>query len=251
MSAPRVLVTGGGRGIGRAIALRFAREGGHVAVAARTSEQLDAVVAEIERAGGVGLAAQMNVRDHGSVEAAVYRAIEFTGGTLDVLVNNAGVFDMKPIEETGVDLFQRMLEVNLLGAFYVTTEALDALEESERGHVLNIASVAAKQGFRGCTAYGASKYGLRGFGDSLREEVRDKGIRVTTVYPGQTDTDAWNGVAGDWDRGKMNPPEAVADVVWDTWRAGADANVDDVDVPGSTESGQFPPDSPRIGRELS
>jgi NAD(P)-dependent dehydrogenase (short-subunit alcohol dehydrogenase family) len=231
MSAPRVLVTGGSKGIGRAIALRFAREGSRVVVASRNSELLDAVVAEIEEAGGQGLAAQMNVRDHGSVEAAVYRAIEFTGGAVDVLVNNAGVFDLKPIEDTSVDLFQRMLEVNLLGAFYVTTEALDALEESERAHVFNIASVAAKRGFPGCTAYGASKYGLRGFGDSLREDVRDKGIRVTTVYPGQTDTDAWNGVEGDWDRSTMDPPEAVADVIWDTWNAPADANIDDVDVP--------------------
>ena len=231
MSAPRVLVTGGSKGIGRAIALRFAREGGRVVVASRNSELLDAVVVEIEQAGGQGLAAQMNVRDHGSVEAAIYRAIEFTGGELDVLVNNAGVFDLKPIEDTRVDLFQRMLEVNLLGAFYVTTEALDALEESARAHVFNIASVAAKQGFPGCTAYGASKYGLRGFGDSLREDVRKKGIRVTTVYPGQTDTDAWNGVEGGWDRSAMNPPESVADVVWDTWQAPSGADVDDVDVP--------------------
>jgi len=231
MSAPRVLVTGGSKGIGRAIALRFAREGGRVTVASRNSELLDRVVAEIEQAGGQGLAAQMNVRDHGSVEAAVYRAIEFTGGGLDVLVNNAGVFDLKPIEDTSPDDFQRMLEVNLLGAFYVTSEALDALEESERAHVFNIASVAAKRGFAGCTAYGASKYGLRGFGDCLREEVREKGIRVTTVYPGQTDTDAWNGVEGDWDRAAMNPPEAVADVVWNTWQVPPTADVDDVDVP--------------------
>jgi NAD(P)-dependent dehydrogenase (short-subunit alcohol dehydrogenase family) len=231
MSAPRVLVTGGGRGIGRAIALRFAREGGRVVVASRTSGELDAVVAEIDQAGGVGLATQMNVRDHGSVEAAVYRAIEFTGGALDVLVNNAGVFGLAPIDEIRQDDLQRFIEVNFFGAVYVTQEALDGLEESDRAHVFNVASVAARQGFAGCINYGASKCALRGFSDALREDVRAKGIRVTTVYPGQTDTDIWNGVPGDWDRSKMKSPEATADVIWDTWQAAQDADVDDVDVP--------------------
>ena len=84
MTQPRVLITGGSRGIGRAIALRFAREGARVAIAARGSGELDAVVAEIDAAGGKGRAQQANVADHGSVEAAVYRAVEFLGGALDV-----------------------------------------------------------------------------------------------------------------------------------------------------------------------
>src|SRR5688572_13986382 len=179
MSVPKVLVTGGGRGIGRAIALRFAREGAWVAVAARTSPEVDAVSKEIDQAGGRGLAAQMNVRDFGSVEAAVYRAVEWAGGALDVLVNNAGVFDVVPFDKLKVDEFNRMLEVNLMGPFLVTTEALAALEESERAHVFNVASSAAKQGYAGGVAYCASKYGLRGFSDALREDFRESGIRVS------------------------------------------------------------------------
>jgi NAD(P)-dependent dehydrogenase (short-subunit alcohol dehydrogenase family) len=231
MEVPKVLVTGGGRGIGRAIALRFAREGAWVAVAARTSPEIDAVVLEIERAGGRGLAAQMNVRDSGSVEAAVYRSIEWTGGTLDVLVNNAGVFGLAPFDETQPDDFRRMLEINLLGPVLVTAEALAALEESERAHVFNVASVAARQGFAGATAYCASKYGLRGFGDALREDLRGRRIRVSTVYPGPTDTRIFDGVPGDWDRSKMNRPEDVAEVVWRAWKAGPSEDVDDLDVP--------------------
>ncbi|HKX45091.1 MAG TPA: SDR family oxidoreductase [Planctomycetota bacterium] len=233
MTELRVLVTGGGRGIGRAIALRFAREGASVVVAARTSAQLDAVVGEIEKAGGRGLAAQMNVSDHGSVEAAVWRAVEFCGGTLDVLVNNAGTFDLKPIGAMRVPDWSVAIETNLTGPFLVTLEALDHLAESERGHVFNVASKAAKQGFPGATAYCASKYGLRGFSDALREDLRPKAIRVTTVYPGGVDTSIWDGVEGQFDRSRMLKPEAVADAVLAAYRAGPDAKIDDVDVLGA------------------
>jgi NADP-dependent 3-hydroxy acid dehydrogenase YdfG len=231
MNAPSVLVTGGGRGIGRAIALRFAREGSKVIVAARNAVELDAVVAEIDKAGGKGLAGQMNVRDHGSVEAATWRAIEFAGGSLDLLVNNAGVFDVLPFAKLDLATWDKTLEVNLDGVFYTTQECMDALLESGRGHVINISSTAGKQGFAGNVAYCTSKYGLRGFGDALRAEYAGKGLRVTTVYPGSTDTKLFDGVPGTWDRSKMNKPEDVAEVVWRAWSAPAGANVDDIDVP--------------------
>lgn len=231
MAPLRVLITGGSRGIGRAIALRFAREGALVAVAARSSPGLDAVVKEIDAAGGKGRAQQMNVADHGSVEAAVYRAVEFMGGALDVLVNNAGVFDVQPIEKLEIATWKKNIEINLNGPFYVTQEALDALYASGHAHVVNICSLAGKRGFPGSTAYSASKYGLRGFSDALREDVRPKGVRVSTIYPGQTDTGIFDGVPGSWDRSKMNKPEDVAEVVWRVYNAPPSENVDDVDVP--------------------
>lgn len=231
MSLPRVLVTGGGRGIGRAIALRFAREKAKVCVAARTSSELDAVVIEIGKAGGQGRAQQMNVADHSSVEGAVWRAVEFLGGAIDVLVNDAGVFDVKPFAEMDLKVWQRNLEVNLNGPFFVTLEALEPLLAGERRHVFNIASVAARKGFAGNTAYCASKYGLRGFGDALREELRPKGVRVSTVYPGPTDTKLFEGVPGAWDRARMNKPEDVAEVVWNAYVAPDGTNVDELDVP--------------------
>lgn len=231
MSQLRVLVTGGGRGIGRAIALRFARAGAKVAVASRSSDELDVVAAEITAAGGLGRAQQMNVADHGSVEAAVYRAVEFLEGSIDVLVNNAGIFEIKPFDKLDLASWKRHMEVNAYGAFYVTSEALDALYESPKAHIFNIASTAAKQGFPGNVAYCASKYALRGFGDALRLDLAPKKIRVSTVYPGPTDTPIWDKVPGQWNRAQMLKPEAVAEVVWNAYHAPEGSAVDDLDVP--------------------
>jgi 3-oxoacyl-[acyl-carrier protein] reductase len=214
---PRVFITGGGRGIGRALALRFAREGCKVVVAARTSNQLEKVVEEIQAAGGQGLAANMNVADHGSVESAIWRAVEFMDGGIDVLINNAGVFQSKPIEKVRPADWNFVMEVNLTGPFLVCLEALDYMAESQRAHVFNISSVAGKQGFAGGTAYCASKYGLRGFSDALREEVGPRGIKVTTVYPPAVDTTIFEGTDFKPDRSTLMRPERVADVVWNAY----------------------------------
>src|SRR5262249_11771329 len=163
-----------------------------------------AVAAEITAAGGKGRAQQMNVADHSSVEGAVYRSVEFLGGALDVLVNNAGVFAIKPFQQMDVATWKHHVDVNLNGPFYVTLECLDALLEGERPHVFNIASGAAKRAHPGNTAYCATKYGLRGFGDALRLDLAAQGVRVSTVYPGPTDTTIFDKVPGSWDRSKMN-----------------------------------------------
>lgn len=231
MSQLRVLVTGGGRGMGRAIALRFAREKAKVTVCARSSPELDSVIKEIDAAGGSGRAQQMDVADHGSVEAAVWRAVEFLDGAIDVLVNNAGMFEIQSIEKMDIAMWNRMIAVNLSGAFYVTNEALDPLFEGTRPHVFNVASIAARQGFAGNTAYCASKYGLRGFSDALRLDLAPRGVRVSTVYPGPTDTAMSAKLPSDFDRSKLTKPEAVAEVIWRAYNAPAGTNVDDLEVP--------------------
>ncbi len=231
MSPIRALVTGGGRGIGRAIALRLAREGARVVVAARTSAELDQVVNEIEAAGGAGLAAQLNLQDEGSVGAGVWRALEFTGGELDLLVNNAGTFSIDPIRELDYPTWERHLSVNLSGPLYVIKESLDALEEGTRPLIVNVASQAAKRGYPGNVAYCASKYGLRGLSDALREDLRASGIRVTTLYPGQVDTSIWDTIPGEWDRKSMARPEDVAEAVLRAYLAPEGQDVDDIDVP--------------------
>jgi NAD(P)-dependent dehydrogenase (short-subunit alcohol dehydrogenase family) len=231
MDHARVLVTGAGRGIGRAIALRFARGGARTVVTARTVSELEATAAAIGSAGGEAVVAPMDVSAPASVANAMRSALAALDGTLDVLVNNAGIFTVRPFEETDPELWHRMIAVNLDGPYHVTREALPALRRSGRAHVFNIASIAARQGFAGSSAYCATKYGLRGFGDALRLELADEGIRVSTVYPGATDTTIFDDVPGEWDRASMNAPDDVAAVVWRAWSAPASEDVDDLLVP--------------------
>ena len=138
---------------------------------------------------------------------------------------------MLPFSELDLATWRKNVEVHLDGTFYVTKECLDARLESGRGHVVNMASVAARQAFAGNVAYCATKFGLRGFSDALRLDLAPKGIRVTTVYPGPTDTTIFEGVPGDWDPASMNRPEDVAEVVWQAWSAPPDADVADLDGP--------------------
>ena len=121
-----------------------------------------------------------------------------------------------------------LYDVNLTGAYYVTQESLGALEEGEQPVIINIASGAAKRGFPGNTAYCASKYGLKGFGDALRLDLAEKGIRVITVYPGATDTTIFDDVEGEWDRATMNTVDEVAEVIFGA--VGAGDEVTDLDV---------------------
>lgn len=231
MTPPRVLVTGGGRGIGRAIALRFAREGAFVAVAARTRGELERVAAECDAAGGRGLAVELDVTDLASVQRGIETVLAATGEALDVLVNNAGVFSIHPFAELSPATWYRTLAINLTGPFHVTLLALRGLERGTRAHVFNVGSVASKRPFPGNAAYCASKYGLRGLTDVLRLDLAASGLRVSNVYPGQTDTPLWDTIPGDWPRAAMNRPEDVAEVVFGAWSAPAGTDVAELEVP--------------------
>lgn len=230
MTSIRALVTGGGRGIGRAIALRLAREGAEVLVAARSRAELERVVAEIEGAGGRGSALPLDVGSAESVRAAVRPALERLGNRLDLLVNNAGTFAILPIRELDDATWERHLAVNLGGPMHLVRECLPALEAGARPLIVNIASQAAKRGFPGNVAYCTTKYGLRGFSDALREDLRPSGIRVSTVYPGQIDTSIWDSIPGQWDRAAMGRPEDVAEVVLRAYRATDAEDISDLDV---------------------
>ena len=182
------LITGGGRGIGRAIALAFAREGAQVALAARTTAQVEAVAAEARALGRKAVAVSCDVADRAQVDAAV-RATAEALGPIQVLVNNAGIAASAKATETDDALWEQHLRVNLTGAFYATRAVLPAMVAAGWGRIVNIASTAARQGFPYVAAYVASKHGLLGLTRALAVEVVGAGITVNAICPGFVATD--------------------------------------------------------------
>lgn len=184
------LITGGGRGIGRAIALAFAREGAGIVVAARTLAQVEGVAQEItDQFHSKTLPIACDVSDVKSVEAMFARTAEFFGRGVDILVNNAGIAESAPIGKTDDDLWNRHLAINLSGSFYCTRAALPAMVERGWGRIINMASIAGKTGAPYIAAYSASKHGLLGLTRSTALEVAAKGITANAICPGYVDTE--------------------------------------------------------------
>jgi 3-hydroxybutyrate dehydrogenase len=184
------LITGGGRGIGRAIALTFAKEGADVVVAARTLAQVESAAQEVAYQYRVkSLPIACDVSDVASVEAMFKNATEHFGRGPDILVNNAGIAESAPLTKTDDELWQKHLDINLSGSFYCTRAALPAMLERGWGRIINVASIAGKVGAPYIAAYSASKHGLLGLTRSTALEVAAKGITANAICPGYVDTE--------------------------------------------------------------
>ncbi len=219
------VITGAGKGIGREIALEFAKEGATVAVCARTPEGIKRTEREIKKIGGEVLASVCDIGDEKEVEKFIGKASEING-KIKVLVNNAGVAYVGPVSDFDTSRWEQTLRVNLTGAFLVTKHALKFMNEGS--HIFNVASNAAKIGFPNWSAYCASKFGLLGFTNSLREELRDVGIKVTAIIPGPTDTPIWDEIPGNWDRGKMIKPQDIAVMVVSVYKQSGETLTEEV-----------------------
>lgn len=211
------LVTGGNRGIGRAVAEALASEGARVAVTARRQEDADRAAGEIGR-NAIGLAC--DVRSEEQVER-LFEALDRAAGGLDVLVNNAGIGLFGAVEDTAPADWRAVIETNLNGPFYCSRLAVPRMKRRGGGYIVNVSSLAGKNPFPGGAAYNASKFGLNGFGEALMLEVRDQGVRVSTIMPGSVATGFGSGAAEkeDW----ALRPEDVAEVVLDLLRSPARA----------------------------
>jgi NAD(P)-dependent dehydrogenase (short-subunit alcohol dehydrogenase family) len=204
------VVTGAGRGIGRAIAGALAREGASVALAARSASELDGVAREIQHAGGQALVVPTDVRQEASVEALVRRALA-EWRQVDVLVNAAGVATFAPVTDSKLDDWDQMLAVNLRGAVLACRAVLPAMIGRRRGTIINVGSVVTSRALTGSAAYTASKYGLLGFSRVLAEEMRPYGVRVGVLSAGATDTPLWDAMPGAPARERMLRADQVAE----------------------------------------
>ena len=181
------VVTGGGRGIGRAVARSLAEQGAAVVVSARSTDQIESVAAELEAEGHQAHAITCDVADEASVEAMAAEATERLG-TVDVLVNNAGIALSNPVKRLPLEEWNRIMAVNATGTFLCTKAFLQGMIDRSWGRVINVASIAGLRGSRYIAAYTASKHAQIGFTRALAAEVADQGITVNAICPGYVDT---------------------------------------------------------------
>jgi NADP-dependent 3-hydroxy acid dehydrogenase YdfG len=188
------LVTGASSGIGDATARRLAEHGASVVVIARRKDRLDTLVSEIEAAGGTALAVEADITDRDQADRAVRSAVD-RFGRLDILINNAGLMLLGPVEGADVGEWERMIAVNQTGLLYVTHAALPhlltAAEDKLRGvaDVVNISSIAGRQARANFGVYNMTKFGVNGFTEALRQEVNQRHVRVGVLEPGAVATE--------------------------------------------------------------
>jgi 3-oxoacyl-[acyl-carrier protein] reductase len=206
------LVTGAGRGIGRAIAVALAREGAHVGLMGLSATHLLGVQKEVEALGVRCVVLPGDVSDEGSVSRCV-AAAEQQLGPIDVLVNNAGVYAHGPVDRLDALVFDHTIAVNLRGPFLMARSILPGMKSRRRGHVVNVASTAGRRGFAGGAAYCASKFGLAGLTEAMLQDVRGHDVRVTCVFPSTVATDMARRGGFLKDAGKAIQPEDVAQAV--------------------------------------
>src|SRR5579863_2497381 len=206
------LVTGGSRGIGRAIARMLLMEGAEVAICGRRQELVDRAVLELsEETGGKVEGKVADVKSHEQV-GELFRFVDTRFGGLDALVNNAGVGVFRPVQELTLEEWRATIDTNLSGVFYCSREALFRFVTKGGGYIVNISSLAGANAFAGGSAYSASKFGLNGFSEAMMQDVRSENVKVSYVMPGSVATGFGSGTDGEASSWKIWP-EDVADVV--------------------------------------
>lgn len=218
-----VWITGAGKGIGRAVALRFAKEEDRVFVSGRSLPALQKLA---RVAPDSMIPVVCDVLEPASVNQA-REFIEARGG-VDVLVNNAGVTVFKSFIDTTLEDFDAIMNTNLRGAFLCTKSVIESMVERRSGVIVMINSMAAREVFKNSSAYAATKAGLKALADGIRIEVRDKGIRVISIHPGATLTDMWPDRVRERRKEVMMQSEQVADVIFDAVNAPSNLMIEEL-----------------------
>jgi 3-oxoacyl-[acyl-carrier protein] reductase len=204
---PVALITGATEGIGRATAFALGRAGWRVGVCARTAARVAALVSELRAEGITAAGAPGDVGNPGDVRGIVQSLVAELG-PVDTLVNNAGIAVFKPIEVLTLEEWDGMMATNVRSLFLVTREVLPGMRERGAGAIVNVASLAGRNGVKDGTGYAASKHAVLGFSRSLMLEVRSQGVRVIAVCPGSVDTALIRGLGRE--PGRILQPDDVA-----------------------------------------
>lgn len=213
------VVTGATKGIGFAIARAMVAAGGRVLITGRDQNRVDRSVAELGKTASARdriIGAVADARDRRAIDAAFARAVEVFG-SVDTLVNNAGVGIFRPAEELSDDDWAQVIDTNLTGVFYATRAAIPLMKRAGGGWIINIASLAGRNYFATASAYCASKAGLVAFTEAVMLEVREHNIRVSCIMPGSVGTE-FNGRPPRADEGWKLSPDDIAEVVMDLLR---------------------------------
>jgi len=210
LNGKTAIVTGGTKGIGRAIAEALRREGISVCIAARAQSEIDAAIKEL---GGSTTGFRCDVRNYDQVKGLIDYTIKALGG-VDILVNNAGIGSFETVAETSPEDFRAVLETNLFGVFYCCHEAIPEMRRRGGGYIINISSLAGANPHPRMAAYNASKFGLNGFSEALMQEVRHDNIKVSYVMPGSVNTEFGGDTTSDEKNWQLTAPD-IARVVID------------------------------------
>ena len=207
-----VIITGAGSGLGKELALLFAKQGFHIILTGRTLDKLQSVEKEIHEAGG---SAQSFTLDIAKLQDISSLMTQIQSHELYGLINNAGVGHFGPFDSLGEQEIQEMLQTNVLGTIYMTQAVLPYFKEKNVGFLMNIISTAGLKGKVNESVYAASKFAVRGFTESLQKELEDTDIKVKAVYMGGMDTAFWDESDHIKNKSRLRSPEEVAVMIMD------------------------------------
>ena len=203
-----IIITGASGGIGRAVALAFAQCKAKVVLAARNEEQLEALKKEILGQGGQALAIKTDIRSFSDTQRMAKETVA-QWGKIDILIANAGQYVQDAPGEVDLEAYERSMDVNFMGTLHAVKSVLPEMLRRGQGHVVILNSLDAKKGIVGDGPYAAAKAALDGFGDVLRQELKGKGVRVTSIYPGRVETPMIQHIQVPWISPKMSPEKVV------------------------------------------
>jgi uncharacterized protein len=209
MSSRVVVITGAGSGLGASLARRFSQKGLHVVLLGRTREKLEKAAEQLPNSYSI-YPVDVSLKEE---VTKVFTAIREQVGDVDVLVNNAGVGRFAAAEDLDQQSVDEMIDINLKGTIFCTQEVLRSMKQRNQGDIVNIVSTAGREGKVHESVYCASKFGVRGFCESLASELRDTAIRVAGVYMGGMKTAFWNGIFSVEQVEKLMDPESVAEII--------------------------------------